>query len=217
VRKLIVAVLAAAVLVPAASASNGVELKSAAQIVAAATKAGETAQTVHVSATIGKLSFDLQLVAGKGGKGKMVQSGASFDIVRLGTLAYFRGSDKFWKRFVGASGVALFHGKWMRAPATKGDLASLTPLTDLHALIKQSLGSHGKLVKGKTLTFHGQHVVAVRDVTRGGTLYVSTDGAAYPVALANAKKGGIVYFDRWNAPVTVSAPAKSIDITKLKK
>lgn len=216
-RRLLVGLLVAAVLAPAATASNGIESKSAAQIVAAATRAGAAAKTVHVSASLGALKFDLDIVAGKGGKGTMVQNGVSFDLVRIGKLAFFRGSDKFWRQFGGTAAVQLFHGKWMRAPSTKGDLASLTPLTNLGALIRQSLGSHGKLVKGKTSTFHGQHVVAVKDVSKGGTLYVATDGAPYPVALTNSKEHGVITFDHWNASVSLSAPAQSIDITKLKK
>jgi hypothetical protein len=207
--------LLAALLVPAASASNGIETKTPEQIVAAAIAAGSAARSVHVSASLGQLSFDLDIVAGKGGKGRMVQNGLSFDLVRIGKNAYFRGSDKFWRKLGGTAAVQLFHGKWMRASATKGDLASLTPLTNLSALIRQSLGSHGKLAKGKTSTLHGQHVIAVKDVTQGGVLYVATDGQPYPIALSNANKHGTIYFDRWNASVSLSVPPNAIDITKL--
>lgn len=217
---LVVAVVVAACLLPSAYAavrSNGIEGKTATQIVAAAIAAGASAKTVHVSASTVGLSFDLQIVAGKGGKGRLAQSGVSFDFVRIGKNAYFRGSDKFWRKYAGSAGVQLFHGRWMRAPATKGDLASFTPLTDLKALMTQAIGSHGKLAKGRTLTFHGQHVVAVQDVTKGGTLYVATDGKPYPVAIKSGKQGGILFFDRWNASVTLAAPKNSIDFTKLHK
>lgn len=201
----------------AAARSNGIEKKTAQQIVAAAISAGSAAKTVHVSANLGTLSFDLQLVAGKGGKGRMVQNGLSFDLVRVGKLAYFRGSDRFWRKFGGTAAVQLFHGKWMRSSATKGDLASLTPLTNLKTLITQALGSHGKLKKGATSTIDGQHVIAIADVTQGGTLYVATDGQPYPVALRSGKQKGAVKFDHWNASVALAAPKDSIDISKLHK
>jgi hypothetical protein len=218
--RLLAAVIAAAIVVPVASAesTNGVESKTPAQIVAAAIAASRTARTAHVSAALGKLGFSLSLVAGKGGKGRMTQNGVAFDLVRIGKLAYFRGTDKFWRRIGGQGAVQLFHGKWMRASAVKGDLSSLTPITDLTALTTQALGSHGKkLVKGKTTTVHGQRVIAVKDVTKGGTLYVAIIGKPYPVAITNPREGGTVYFDKWDAPVSLSAPRGSIDISKLKK
>jgi hypothetical protein len=78
------------------------------------------------------------------------------------------------------------------------------------------LSSHGKLAKGGTSTVAGQKVIAVNDTTMGGTLYVATTGEPYPVEVAKAGSGGgRVVFDHYNQPVSLTAPADAIDITKL--
>ena len=72
----------------------------------------------------------MHLVAGEGGEGHLVVNGLSFDIVRIGDTAYFKGDDDFWRQFGGEAAVQLLHDRWLEAPATSGDLASFTPLTD---------------------------------------------------------------------------------------
>jgi hypothetical protein len=58
-------------------------------------------------------------------------------------------------------------------------------------------------------------VIAVVDTTQGGTLYVATTGAAYPIAIEQAGKGTIG-FDHWNETVELKAPAGAVDISTLK-
>ncbi len=199
--------------------SNGEATKSAAQVVADAEAAAVSAGAVHVSGSIvdagQPLTLDLQLVKDKGGKGTMSESGLSFDLVRVGDTAYIQGSDAFWKKFGGSAAATLFHGKWLKGSATTGDLAALTQLTDISKLFKAALGGHGTLKNGGETTYQGEKAVAIKDTTKGGTLYVSATGTPYPIALVGGKSKGAVSFDSWNKSVSISTPKDAIDISKL--
>ncbi|HTP21579.1 MAG TPA: hypothetical protein VMJ65_18380 [Solirubrobacteraceae bacterium] len=202
------------------SASNGVTSKSPDQIVAAATHAVGSVDSVHVAGKVlssgQNVTLDLNLVNGKGGKGSMSQNGLGFKIVAVGPEVYINGSSAFWTKFGGSAAAGLLSGKWLKAPAS-GQLSSLATLTDVQKLFSQLLSSHGKLVKGKTTTVQGQQVVAVNDTTNGGTLYVATTGKPYPIEISKTgSDGGQLVFDHFNQPVTLTAPAKAIDISQLK-
>jgi hypothetical protein len=206
------------------ASGNGVAAKSPDQIVAAAMSAVSGVKSVHVSGSLVSsgtpITLNLTLVAGKGGSGQMSLSGASFRIIALNQTVYINGSDAFWHRVAGnaATGNAaaqLFHGKWLKAPAN-GQLASVGSLTDVQTLFNRLLSNHGTLAKGGTTTVAGQQVVAVNDTTQGGTLYVATTGKPYPVQISKTgSQGGRVVFDRYNEPVSLSAPPNSVDISKL--
>jgi hypothetical protein len=202
------------------SSDNGVASKSPDEIVNASSNAVNGVKSVHVSGTVTSqgqpITLDLGLVAGKGGGGQMSQNGLSFKIIDLGGEVYLNGSDAFWRHVGGNAAAQLFHGKWLRAPAT-GQFASLASLTDLHTLFSKLLSNHGTLAKGATSTIAGQKVVAVNDTTKGGTLYVATTGKPYPIEISKAgSNGGRILFDRYNASVSLTAPANSIDVSKLR-
>jgi hypothetical protein len=94
--------------------------------------------------------------------------------------------------------------------------APVARLTDVQSLYSAVLAGHGKLAKGGRSTVAGQKVIAVNDTTMGGTLYVATTGKPYPIEIAKTgPAGGRVVFDRYNQPVSLSAPADAIDLTKL--
>jgi hypothetical protein len=200
--------------------SNGVASKSPDQIVSDATSAVASVNSVHVSGKVlsggQNVTLNLNLVNGKGGKGSMSQNGLGFQIVAVGSEVYIDGSSAFWTKFAGSAAAQLLSGKWLKAPAT-GQLSSLATLTDVSKLFNQLLSSHGKLAKGKTATVQGQKVVAVNDTTNGGTLYVATIGKTYPIEISKTgSDGGQLVFDRFNQPVSLTAPANAIDISQLK-
>jgi hypothetical protein len=202
------------------ASSNGVAAKSPDAIVAAATNAIRGAKSVHVSGSIvnsgSPVTLDLNLAAGKGGGGRMSENGLSFRIIVLKRVVYINGSDTFWRHFGGNAAAQLFHGKWLRGPAS-GQLGSVAALTDLQSLFSKLLSTHGALAKGSTSTVDGQKVVAVKDTTKGGTLYVATTGKPYPIEVSKTgPQGGHVIFDRYNEAVSLSAPANSIDVSKLR-
>lgn len=196
--------------------SNGEASKTADQIIADAQAAALSASAVHVSGSAGSsLVVNLHLVAGKGGEGRMTANGLTFDIIRIGGFAYFKGDATFWHQFGGGAAATLLKGRWLKAPASTGRLASLTPLTDITKLFSAILASHGTLAVGKETTIGGQPAIAVVDTSKGGTLYVATTGKPYPVALRKSGSGSIT-FDEWDVPVTLTAPSGAVDISQLK-
>ena len=137
--------------------SNGEAAKTADQIVADAKAAALGASAVHVYGSAGSgLAVNLHLVAGKGGQGRMTSNGLAFDIIRIDRFAYFKGDAAFWRQFGGAAAATLFKGRWLRAPAESGRLASLTPLTDISKLFTAILSSHGELAVGEETTIGGR-------------------------------------------------------------
>jgi hypothetical protein len=160
----------------------------------------------------------MNLVAGKGGRGKIAESGLSFELVRLGGFVYINGSTAFYRHYAGQTAAQLLQGKWLKAPARGSDFAALASLTDLHKLLDSALSEErGTLAKGASTTINDQKVIAVNDHTHGGTLYVASTGIPYPIeAVKGAPNTDKIVFDRWNVPVELHAPANAIDITKLK-
>jgi hypothetical protein len=59
-------------------------------------------------------------------------------------------------------------------------------------------------------------VIAVKDTTNGGTLYVATTGEPYPIEVVkNGSAGGQIAFDPFNQPVRLTPPSNAIDISQL--
>jgi hypothetical protein len=203
------------------SSGNGVAAKTPDQIIAAAKVLADAASSVHVSGSIvssgTQITLDLDLVTGKGGRGRLSENGLSFELVQIHGTAYIKGSPAFYTHVAGPAAAQLLQGRWLKAPASSGNLASLASLTDLRQLLDTTLAGHGTgLRKGAITTVNGQKALAVTDTSTGGTLYVATTGPPYPIEVTKGGTGGgKIVFDRWNQPVSVTAPANAIDITQL--
>jgi hypothetical protein len=203
------------------SSDNGVAAKSPQEILSAANSAINDVHAVHVSGAVTSggtpIKLDLDLVSGKGAKGQMSQNGMSFRLVTDGQSVYINAGPAFWKQIGGAGAAQLLQGKWLKAPANSGDFASLGSLTNVHKLLTALLSHHGQLVKGSATTVDGQKVVAVKDTSDHGTLYVATTGKAYPIEVSRSgADGGSISFNRFNESVALSPPANAIDISSLK-
>jgi hypothetical protein len=202
------------------SSGNGVAAKSPTAIIAATKAAADTAKSVHVSGSLisggTPITLDMDLLAGKGGRGQLSQSGLSFELIEVGGTVYIKGSKAFYKHIGGSAAAQLLQGKWLKAPASGSDFASLGQLTNLRALIDQTLSDHGTLSNSGTTTVKGQKVVGVTDKTKGGTLYIAATGKPYPVEITKSGSGtGSITFDRWDEELTLSAPANAIDVAAL--
>lgn len=200
--------------------SNGEAQKSATQVAKDTIAAATAASAVHVAGSIVSsgtpLTLDLVIVKNTGGSGTMSEQGLKFELIRLGSKAYIKGTDAFYKKFAGASVAALLHDKWLEGSATGGSLAALTSLTDISKLFGGVLNSHDALKNEGETTYKGQKVVAIKDVTKGGTLYVAATGTPYPVAIVGSgSNSGAITFSAWNKTVSITAPKGAIDIGKL--
>jgi hypothetical protein len=201
------------------STDNGVAAESPDAILAAAVSSARELKSVRVTGSVvsggSALAFDLNLAAGEGGEGQLSQAGLGFRMIVIKDEVFINASDAFWRHFGRAAAAQLFDGRWLKGPAT-GQFAGVARLTDVQSLFSAFLSGHGKLAKGRLSMVAGQKVIAVNDTTHGGTLYVATTGEPYPIEIAKAGSGGgRVVFDRYNQPVSLSAPANAIDLTKL--
>jgi hypothetical protein len=205
------------------SSGNGVASKSPAEIVAAAKAAADGASSVRVAgssvAAGTPITLDLTLVAGKGGRGRLAENGLSFELIEIDHTIYISGSPAFYSHFAGSAAAQLLQGKWLKAPASNASFAGLSSLTELRKLLDAALATSSKsLVAAGTSTINGHAVVGVKDPTQSGTLYVATKGKAYPVEITKGGVGGgTITFSEWDKPVTLAAPANSVDIEQLQK
>lgn len=222
----LLSVLSAAVLATGAiagcggSSGNGVESKSATEIVSSAQKAAESAKSVRVAGAVNtaglKLSLNIQIEKGTGAKGSISEGPLSFELIRVGSSVYIKGSPAFYEHFAGGEAAKLLEGKWLQAPATSGEFATLGSLTDMHQLLHAVLGHTDSLTKAGTSTVDGKKVVAVKDKSKESILYVATTGKPYPIQISKAgSTGGKVTFDEWDAPITIKAPSGAINVNKL--
>jgi uncharacterized cupredoxin-like copper-binding protein len=198
--------------------TNGEEKKSAAQVVADAQAAAKGASIVHVvgGGTDNGRPLKLDLWVGDGkGKGHLEEGGLSFDIIRVGTAVYVKGGAAFWRRFGGAAAAALLHDKWVKVPTTQAQVKQIVGLTDKSLFLGSILGQHGKIENKGLTDYRGQTVVEVRDTTQGGSLYVASEGTAYPVALHGGRNQGDIAFTDWNTTERVVAPKDAVDLSSL--
>jgi hypothetical protein len=199
---------------------NGVASKTPAEIVAAAKAAADAASSVYISGTIvsggAPISLEMELLAGKGGRGRIAQSGLSFELIQVGATIYIDGSPAFYRHIGGPAAAQLFQGKWLKAPAGTGEFAPIAALTDQSRLMDAALATHGTLTSAGVTTVDGQKVVAIDDASEGGTLYIAATGKPFPIEVVkDGGKRGKVVFDRWDRPVRLVAPTDAIDVTKL--
>jgi hypothetical protein len=202
------------------SSSNGEGKKSAAQVVADAKQAALAATSVHVTGagTDNGRPLKLDLTIGRNGaKGHLVESGASFDVIRVGDTVYVRGDDAFLKKFGGTAAATLFHGRWLKGPISDAQLGALAPLTDLERFFAGVLDQHGVLQNKGETTRNGTKAVEIRDTTQGGSLFVAATGDPYPIALAGGGQQGDVQFADWNADAEIAAPKDAVDLRALGK
>ncbi len=202
------------------SSGNGVASKTPIEIMTAAKAAANSAATAHVSGSIvdgGKpISLDLEFESGKGGKGTIKLGNLTIMTIQINGTVYIKGSEAFYRELAGAKAAVALRGKWLKAPASDGNFSSLASLTDLDKLIDATLEAHGSLSSAGSTTIDGQRAVGVTDKAKGGTLYVATTGAPYPVEIVKAGgAAGKVVFGGWNKPVTLSAPTDTINIKQL--
>ena len=203
--------------------SNGVEDKTAHEIVQSAATAAKSASSVHISGSIdagGPVTIDLTLAKNQGGKGEIKTNGMSFQIISTGGKVYFKTDAAALQKLTGA-GIAgqLLAGRWIVAPSSLGQVSSFDALTNLTKLFNSLTTSLGVLQKGDTTKINGQPAIAVTSTRKGGggTLYVATTGQPYPLQLQGSKgNAGTITFDKWDEPVTISPPANPVDFSKLK-
>lgn len=199
---------------------NGLAAMTPAQIVAAARAAATGAATVRMRGSIlrdGKpMLLNVELVKDKGGQGRLSEEGRRLDVIHVDSAVYIKGSEAFYRHAVGRASAAIPQGRWLKASDASGDLAPLASLTTLRGLLGTALANHGGLSHAGTGVIDGRKAVAVTDAKAGGTLYVAAVGTPYPLELIkHGVSAGVIAFDKWNKPVTLSVPENPINLKQV--
>jgi hypothetical protein len=202
------------------SSGNGIASSTPAESLARAKAAADSAGSVYISGTLvskgAPVSLEMELLAGKGGRGRVAQNGLSFELVQVGGIVYIDGSAAFYRHIGGSAAAQILRGRWLKAPADTPEFAPIAALTDLGKLIDSALASRGPLTSGGVTTVHGQKAVAIDDLSQDETVYIAATGKPYPLEVVkDGGRGGAVVFDRWNEPVKLVAPVDALDVTKL--
>lgn len=196
--------------------SNGVAARPPDVILRTAVTTLDRARTVHVQGSFQEggrpTALNLDMVRGRGVEGSVEQGGLSFQLVSINRTVYIKAGSRFWQHYAGSLVAPLLEGRWFRAPLA-GQLAALAPLTSVARLVASLTALPGTLVKGPQTTVDGRRVIAVQDPTQSGTLYVATTGPPYPIEITGrgARRGTLV-FDRFNQPMTVTAPPNAVGL-----
>jgi hypothetical protein len=190
---------------------GGLASKPARAILTAAYSSVAHVKSVHMAGRglLGNqtVSFDVDVVPGRGWEGSISEGGRSAEFVSLGTRAYVKAGAAFWEHHLGAAAAHSLEGRWIEEPAT-GQFKFASQLTNLKSFLEPLIppGSE-KVVNTGARVIDGQRVIGVHD-QRNGTLYVASAGRPYPIQVEQpGTGGGRVTFSGFNRPVTINAPA----------
>jgi hypothetical protein len=216
-------VLTASLLTGCGSSGNGISSKSAHEILAASQTAATDATSVHVisNSTIkgagGPFSMDIHLTH-DGAHGRVTLFGVSFEVIRIGSTIYVKGSPAFDAHLSANTGLHLPPNTWLKGPAQNSQLAQLGELAELRGELTRILGVTGQLTKGPNITINGQPTITLKETVRlyTGLANIATTGQPYPIQIIkHGQETGRTTFTDWNQPVTLTPPANAIDISQL--
>jgi hypothetical protein len=216
----VVALLLAQVAAGCGSSENGMASKSATQILAASRSAVQKASSVHVLASTkvthgGSLSLDATLSKDQA-RAHISFLGLGFEVIRKGNTLYLKGNRAFNARLEATMGVKVQSGVWLKG--TTRSLGQVGSFTDIERELPLILSGSGPVSKGAHVKINGQPAITLTEVRKlyTGTLYVATTGEPYPLQLRKSgRETGQTTFTGWNDPVSVTAPAKTVEISQL--
>jgi hypothetical protein len=202
---------------PAAAApdGNGITKLSAARILERASEVSSAAPSVRLRGTFreeGKpFTFDLRLMGKRAATGSITVEGQRLGLVRLGSTAYIRGDDRFWKSVGGRDAVRMFHGKYLKTPANSKDFADLMSFTLPSKVFTELLRTDGAVTKGERARVNGRPAITLLDGT-GGKVYVATEGEPQILRLSTGVRGEALDFLDYGRKFTVQRPPSRLVI-----
>ncbi len=217
----IASLLAAAALASCGGSSSDPGLSgSPAQILAASRTAAAHANAVHIQTTASQgpltLNTDLQL-SNTGGRAKLKFERLSYEVIRIGTTIYLKGTPGLYKHLFAGNHVRIPTGLWLKGSATTGSLARYAALTSLPIQLDRQL-TGGPFTKGTTTAINGQKAIELHDTGKlfTGSLAIAATGKPYPIQIIKqGRETGRTTFSDWNQPAALSAPPDAIELTTL--
>ena len=173
-----------------------------------------------VTDSSGTYNVNLSYKKGVGCQGTVAQPGkGSFAMVLIGTTAWVKPDDAFWKANAGSqanAAIALLSGRYLKGSTSHANVASLTKLCDVTSLAS-SLSEATNVAKGPVTMMGGQRVLPLTDKAKGGTLYVTDTNPPRILQLSNSKAGNSGKLTFSYTPVTLTPPpaSQTVDGSKL--
>jgi len=197
--------------------TNGVESKSADEILAAAKTAMEGAKSGHVTGDMTvatySLKLDLSYVGKDNATGKVTFQGTDVQVVKVGDLVYVKPADtSIYKSIIPEQYQAMIlpvlGSKWLKIGAS-----TITQVIPVPLSPSDILSLTTPLTKGDVTTVNGQQAITIKDAD-GATLDVAITGQPYPLDIkavapagsTTAASGNITFSD-FDKDVTVTEPA----------
>jgi hypothetical protein len=188
--------------------------KSGNQVAAQAVSDLKSAPSFTMKGTIDQsgsaLGVNLAYKVGTGCEGTVSQAGkGSFDIVVIGSTAWLKPDDAFWRSYSGSNAaqvIALLGGRYLKGSTSNKNTAEFAKLCDANSLVS-SMTLPKNVSKGQVTTLNGQRVLPLTDSRQGSTMYVTDTSKPEIVELVATKPGnsGKVIF-AVGAPVSLTVP-----------
>jgi hypothetical protein len=206
--------------------ANGIEKLDGAAAIARATSATKSAKSLRLRGTAAfgggeKYVFDFRF-EGRDRAAGTLQLGTrtrtqKVEIIKLGSVVYFKGNKAFLRENVGADAVSIMDGKYVKVSSKDSDYADIESFTDLSEMLKEVTAQSLGWKMGKPATIDGKPTVTLSN-NDGDQAYIATQGAPYLLRIANktAEQTGRLDFLSYNERVDLRPPAASqvIDMTE---
>lgn len=191
----------------------------AADLLAEARRAAVEAGSVQVMGELvedgRRVTLDLAITAGRGGRGTITQGGQTVQVLSSEDRLYLMADRAFWTEVGGTASADRFADRWLLLPAEGRDqFGRFGAFTDVESLVDQVFTPQGAIVNGGEEQVDGQSVIALRDSSQvdGSALLVAAEGEPYPVQLRGPRGSGTVTFSGWGDEVDVSPPDDPLDL-----
>lgn len=199
------------------SRADPLSAKSGNQIASQAISDLKSAPSFTMKGTIietgSTLGVNLGYKAGEGCAGTVTQVGkGSFYIVVIGSTAWLKPDNAFWRSYSGNSAsqvIALLGGRYLKGSTSNSNTAQFAQLCNSKSLVA-SMTLPTSVSKGTVTTLNGQQVLPLTDNSKGSTMYVTDTATPQIVQIIGTKAGnaGKVTF-AVGAPVTLTPPPAS--------
>jgi Domain of unknown function (DUF4352) len=188
--------------------TNGLEKKSAADVLKAAAGALRTAASVHIIGSGSGNRLDLRMT-GDSSAGTFEQGGVPIEATIIGGTLYVKADQAGLQKLGIPQPVQRqYAGRWLNLGAQ--DSKGLT-IANFASQLTAHPGRPEPKVRQAMLNGRKVVVISWKD---GGKLHVANTGPAYPLRVeSTGQDAGVVNFTEYGAPVHITAPSNAIAVS----
>lgn len=186
-------------------AGNGVEARSADEILAQAKMALAAAKSFHVKGDMFDQGLTAKVdvkVSGSDLAGTAEMQGATIELIKVGNDLYAKAPDVFWATLDPSGKLSVLKGKYAKADMTFSAFATMANSFTPDGLLK----AQGTASKGELKTINGTAAIGVVDSKDKSVVYVATKGEPLPVAFDSNDGKSEVLLVEPGLPVEIKAP-----------